>query len=262
MTTNNQLLPKNKGTTKTLIWIGFLLIILYTSAVLTDVGIGRLLTNLHQAGAILQEMLRPDWAYLPVVLPSLLETIQMAILGTAFGALFAFPFSLYVARNMESNTILSSIARFILNIIRTIPELLLAAIFVAIFGIGPLPGVFALAVFSFGMVTKLFFESVETIDPGPIEALKASGANRLEIMRFAVIPQVMSYFWSYVLFAFEINIRASTVLGYIGAGGIGIFLQRALSQVRYDRVAVIVLVIFAVVLIIDYVSNKVREKLL
>lgn len=262
MTTNQSTLPKRTGKPKILITTLFLLFIIVGSASITGVDFWKLITNLGQAGYILDQMSRPDWSYFSVVLNPLLETIRMAILGTAFGAILAFPFSLYVARNMESNTIISSIARFILNIIRTIPELLIASIFVAIFGIGPFAGIIALAIFSFGMVTKLFFESIETIDEGPVEALKSSGASRLEIMRFAVIPQVLSYYWNYVLFAFEINIRASTVLGYIGAGGIGIFLQRALSQVRYDRVAVIILIIFVVVLAIDYVSNKVREKLL
>ena len=112
------------------------------------------------------------------------------------------------------------------------------------------------------MVSKLFYEAIETIDPGPLEALRAAGGNRIEIIRFAVFPQIANYFVSYVLYAFEINVRASTVLGYMGAGGIGVYLQQALSMFRYDRVGVIVLVIFVVVLAIDYVSGKTREALL
>lgn len=262
MIPNQTTLPKKPGKIKFFTTLAMLLIIIITSAIITDVDFWQLFMNVGQAGYILDQMSRPDWSYVSIVLSPLVETIRMAILGTAFGALLAFPFSLYVARNMDSNKAISSVLRFLMNIIRTIPELLLAAVFVAVFGIGPFAGIIALAIFSFGMVSKLFFESIETIDEGPIEALKSSGANRLEIMRYGVIPQVISYYWNYVLFAFEINIRASAVLGYIGAGGIGIFLQRALSQVRYDRVAVIILIIFVVVLAIDYVSNKVREKLL
>jgi phosphonate transport system permease protein len=139
---------------------------------------------------------------------------------------------------------------------------MLAALFVAVVGIGPVAGIFALTIFTFGMVSKLFYEAIETIDPGPLEALRAAGGNRIEIIRFAVFPQIANYFVSYVLYAFEINVRASTVLGYMGAGGIGVYLQQALSMFRYDRVGVIVLVIFVVVLAIDYVSGKTREALL
>lgn len=262
MATNQATLPKRSGRAKTILWILLFIAILYSSALLTGVDFLNFFRNFSQAGFILQEMSKPDWAYFSVVIEPLFETIRMAIIGTAFGALFAFPFSLYIARNMETNSTIAGFSRILLNIVRTVPELLLASIFVAIFGIGPVAGIIALAIFSFGMVTKLFFESIETIDKGPIEALKSSGASRLEVIRFAVIPQVTSHFWNYVLFAFEINVRASTVLGYIGAGGIGIFLQRAMSQVRYDRVSVIILIIFIVVLTIDYVSNKVREKLI
>ena len=139
---------------------------------------------------------------------------------------------------------------------------MLAAVFVAIVGIGPVAGIITLSIFSFGMISKLFYEAIETIDEGPVEALTASGANKMQIIRYAIFPQVSSHFFSYLLYAFEINVRASTVLGYIGAGGIGIYLQRSLSQFRYDRTAIIVLVIFAVVLVIDTISNKLRERLL
>ena len=186
----------------------------------------------------------------------------MAIIGTTFGAIVAFPFSLFAASNVIQNRVVNGIFRFILNIIRTIPDLMLAALFVAIVGIGPVAGVISIAVFSFGMITKLFYESIETIDNGPIEAIVSSGGSKIDIIRYAITPQIMSQFMSYLLYAFEINVRASTILGYIGAGGIGVFLQRSLSQFRYDQTSIIVLVIFAVVLVIDLISNKLRERLL
>ena len=161
-----------------------------------------------------------------------------------------------------TNHWISGCFRFVLNIIRTVPDLMLAALFVAIVGIGPVAGVISISVFSFGMITKLFYESIETIDEGPIEAITASGGSKFDIIRYAVVPQVMSHFLSYLLYAFEINVRASTILGYIGAGGIGVFLQRSLSQFRYDQTSIIVLVIFAVVLVIDTISNRLRERLL
>ena len=146
-----------------------------------------------------------------------------------------------------------------MNIIRTVPDLLLGAIFAAVVGIGPLAGVLALTVFTFGVVVKLFYEAIETIDPGPIEAMVAVGANKLQIICEAVLPQVITYFISYVLYAFEINVRASTVLGYVGAGGIGVLLQISLGRFNYAQTGLIILVIFLVVFIIDYISSKFRE---
>lgn len=207
-------------------------------------------------------MLRPDWSYSTIIVEPLLQTIQMAIVGTTFGALIALPFSLLAARNILTIPWLSGIFRFLLNIVRTIPDLMLAALFVAVVGIGPVAGVTSISIFSFGMITKLFYESIETIEAGPIEAVTASGGSKLAIIRYAVLPQVTSHFLSYLLYAFEINVRASTILGYIGAGGIGVFLQRSLSQFRYDQTAIIVLAIFIVVLLIDTISNRVRERLL
>ena len=144
-----------------------------------------------------------------------------------------------------------------MNIIRTIPDLLLGAIFVAIVGIGPVAGVLALAICTFGIVVKLFYEAIETIDPGPIEALTAVGANKLQIIVFAVLPQVITYFISYCLYAFEINVRAS-----IGAGGIGLYLQQTLQVFDYPKTGTIIIVIIIVVVLIDYVSSKSREALM
>ncbi|ERL64384.1 PtxC [Schleiferilactobacillus shenzhenensis LY-73] len=232
------------------------------SGVETQVNVGQFVANFGQFTQILAEMCRPDWSYVSYVVAPLIETIKMAVIGTAIGAGIAFPYAFLVSRNVVTNRFVTGLFRFILNIIRTIPDLLLAALFVAVVGIGPVAGIITLAIFTFGMVGKLFFEAVETIDEGPIEALRAAGANQWEIVRYAVVPQVMGFFVSYTLYAFEINVRASTVLGYVGAGGIGVFLQQNLGQFRYDRVSLMVLVIFAVVLVIDYVSSKTREALL
>lgn len=259
---NSQTLPKRGGLWKNILWLVIFILILIVSGDISGVDIPRFLMNAGQMNIIIEKMARPDWSYVSIIVDPILETLQMAIIGTTIGALVAFPFSLFAARNVVHSKWITGSFRFVLNIIRTIPDLMLAALFVAIVGIGPVAGVISLAVFTFGMVSKLFFESIETIDDGPIEAIIASGGSKLDIIRYAVLPQVMSHFLSYLLYAFEINIRASTVLGYIGAGGIGIYLQRSLSQFRYDQTSIIVLVIFAVVLIIDTISNKLRERLI
>lgn len=232
------------------------------SSVITEANLGTFFQNFSQFTEIFGEMAHVDWSYAYYTIDPMIQTIKMSVIGTLIGSALAFPYALLVSRNIVTNKVVVGVFRFILNIVRTIPDLMLAALFVAVVGIGPIAGIFALTIFTFGMVGKLFYEAVETIDPGPLEALKAAGAGKIEIVRFAVFPQVANYFISYVLYAFEINVRASTVLGYMGAGGIGVYLQQSLSLFRYDRVGLIVLIIFAVVLVIDYVSGKTREALL
>ena len=209
---------------------------------------------------ILIKMMNPDWSYVTAVITPILQTIQMALVGTLLGTIIAVPFSLLAARNLMKNTVVRGIVRFFLNLVRALPDLLLAALFVAIVGIGPMAGVGALTIFSFGMISK-FYEAIETIDEGPIEALTAAGANSLQTIVFAVIPQVFNQFLSYFLYTLEINVRASTVLGYLGAGGVGLFLSQTLSMFRYDRTAVVILAILVVVVIVDGISNRLREAL-
>ncbi|MDF7668723.1 MULTISPECIES: phosphonate ABC transporter, permease protein PhnE [unclassified Lactobacillus] len=255
-------LPKKKFKFWNLIWVIVFIAGLFVSTDVTHTNLGTLFANFSQFTDIFSQMLHPDWGYLGPVMPLLLETIKMAILGTVIGSILAFIYSLLIARNIVKNKAVTGILRLIMNIIRTVPDLLLGAIFVAIVGIGPVAGILALAICTFGIVVKLFYEAIETIDPGPIEALTAVGANKLQIIVFAVLPQVITYFISYCLYAFEINVRASTVLGYIGAGGIGLYLQQTLQVFDYAKTGTIILVIIVVVVLIDYVSSKSREALM
>jgi phosphonate transport system permease protein len=138
----------------------------------------------------------------------------------------------------------------------------MASIFVAIFGLGALPGMLALSVFSIGLIAKLLYEAIESIDPGPLEAMTAVGANKLQWIFFGVIPQITAHFTSYVLYTFEVNIRAAAILGLVGAGGIGEYYDKTLGFLEYDKTASIIIMTLLIVLIIDYVSTKLREKLL
>ena len=219
-------LPKKKFKIMNLVWVVIMVLGLFLSVNVTNTHISVLFNNFSQFTDIFVQMCHPDWGYAATAVPLLIETIKMAILGTVIGSAIAFVYSLLIARNIVKNKAVTGILRVIMNIVRTIPDLLLGAIFVAIVGIGPVAGVLALSVFTFGVVVKLFYEAIETIDPGPIEALTAVGANKLQIIHFAVMPQIITYFISYVLYAFEINVRASTVLGYIGAGGIGLYCNK------------------------------------
>jgi len=247
---------------KGIVVTGLLLILLVTSSRMTGVDVGMFFSNFGQFLNLLVRMSHPDWQYANVIVRPLLETIQMAILGTTIGAAFAVPFAVLSASNLIHNRFLRGLTRLFLDLIRTLPDLLLAAIFVAVFGIGSTAGVVTLAIFSFGMVSKLLYEVIETIDMGPLEALTSVGASKVTIIWYAVLPQILNQFVSYFLYTLEINVRASTVLGYLGAGGIGVFLQRSLSEFNYSQTAVIILATLAVVLVIDGVSNHLRRVLL
>ncbi|USS88439.1 phosphonate ABC transporter, permease protein PhnE [Fructilactobacillus hinvesii] len=238
-----------------------ILILIYYSALITGVDVNAFFENADQFGVVLNQMKHPDWPYLTKIAGTLAQTLQMAIIGTTIGAIIALPFSFLAARNIVRNPIGRLIIRLILSLIRTLPTLLLAALFVAIFGIGPMTGVITLAFFSFGMIAKLFYDFIETIDMGPVRALQATGATMLQTIRIAVIPQISGQFMSDFMYTLEINVRSSTVLGYLGAGGIGLYLQQTLDQFDYPRTAVIILAIFAVVLVIDAISNYVRKRL-
>lgn len=236
----------------------FLFIAVVGAAQATGVGQS---FSMDQFADLWVKMADPDWSYLPSVLTPLAQTIQMAIVGTLIGGLAAVPFAFLSAGNIVKNAFVRGIIRFVMNLIRSIPQMLLAALFVAVVGIGTLSGVGALAVFSFGMMFKLLYEAIETVDQGPIEAMRAAGGKRTQIIVFAVIPQVLNQYLSFLLYTLEINVRASTVLGYLGAGGIGLFLNTTLDTFRYDRTSVVILAILVVIVLVDILSNKLREAL-
>lgn len=247
---------------KSVLSLVFVFLIVWGSAIRTGVSLEDLQNGLPNMVVLLNEMFPPDWEYFSYITEPMLATIRMAVLGTTFGALVAIPFALLSASNVAKIPVVYQIARFVMNLIRTVPELLLAALFVPIFGIGEISGILAISVFSFGIIAKLLYEAIEAIDPGPLEAMTAVGANKIQWIFFGVVPQAAAHFMSYSLYSFEINIRAAAVLGYVGAGGVGLYLNNSLSYFQYDRVLTIILYTFIVVLIIDMISNRIREKLL
>lgn len=202
-----------------------------------------------------------DTEYLSrVIVVKLIETLRLAVASSFLGALLAVPFALVGARPL-AHPVVYRIGRGILNFLRSIPDLVLATLFVAAFGIGPAPGFFALLFFSFGVVAKLLCDTIETIDPAPMEAIAAAGGTRLQQARYAVLPQVLADLIAYTLYAFEINVRSAAVLGFVGAGGIGFTLQTEFGRMRYDRIGMIITATFVVVFLIDAVSTAVRGRL-
>lgn len=206
--------------------------------------------------------LAPDWSALEIIWRPLIETMQIAYVGTVLGTSIALPLIFLASANTALDPVSMWVARVILTVLRSIPDLLWAALFVTILSPGALPGVVALTFFTVGVLAKLGSETVESVDPGPLEALKAAGAGRNRTIVFAVWPQVAATMTSYVLYAFEINVRASVVLGFVGAGGIGQLLYTRLNFFDYTGVGAIVAVTFVVVLAVDAVSVWARSKLI
>ncbi|WP_233269572.1 phosphonate ABC transporter, permease protein PhnE [Alteribacillus sp. YIM 98480] len=254
-------MPAPPKKTKQHITVLLVLLLVMASGWQIGFSLEELMSGLPNMWDLIVQLIPPNWGYFSQITVPILETIRMAVVGTTIGGLLAAPLSMLAARNVIHTSWVTIPCRFILNLIRTLPELLLAAIFVAIFGIGPIPGIFALALFSLGIIAKLFYESIESIDPGPMEAMTAVGANKIKWIVFGVVPQVTSTFVSFFLYAFEINVRAAAVLGLVGAGGIGLYYEQTLGFFEYDKTASLIVYTLAVVLIIDYVSTVAREKL-
>ncbi|MCM3768599.1 phosphonate ABC transporter, permease protein PhnE [Neobacillus niacini] len=216
--------------------------------------------------SIFNGMFHPDWDYVSDpggedLLHGLLDTLAIAALGTFISAVLCVPFAFWAAANMSKGKAASGTGKFVLSFIRTFPELVMAIMFIKAVGPGSFAGVLALGLHSIGMLGKLFSEEVENMDLGPTEALMATGANRFQILWFAVIPQVITGFLSYTLYRFEINVRSAAVLGVIGAGGIGTPLIFALTSRDWNRVGIILLGIIVMVTVIDLISGYLRRKI-
>ena len=190
------------------------------------------------------------------------ETLLMAYLGTASGFVGGFVLCFLCSRNLVRSGAVRWVVRRYLEICRTVPDIVFALIFVVAFGLGPLPGVLAIAIHTTGALGKLFSEVVESIDMKPVEGIAASGGNWFERIRFAVLPQVLSNFTSYGLLRFEVNVRGATVLGFVGAGGIGEELITAIRKFYYSDVSAILLLVMVCVMAIDLLSERVRHRLL
>ena len=197
-----------------------------------------------------------DWLRL------LVDTLLIAYLGTLIGFIGAFALCFSATANLEKHGLVRFVIRRCLEFCRSVPEIVFALLFVVAFGLGPMPGVLALAIHTLGALGKQFAEVVENIDMKPVEGAIATGAGRVLTIRFAVLPQVMSNFASYALLRFEINVRGAAVMGFVGAGGIGQDLMEAVRKFYYSDVSAILLLIIATVVIIDLVTERLRHALL
>ena len=199
------------------------------------------------------------------ILQGIYETLALAFLSTIIGALFAIPFGFLAARNLMTGNPFTAgvyvVIRTILNIVRSIEALIMAIIFVIIVGLGPFPGMIAITIHTTAALGKLYSEVIEGIDPGPIEAVRATGANWLQVVRYAVIPQIVPSFTALTIYRWDINVRSSTIIGFVGGGGIGFFLWQWIILQDYRAVGSAFVAIAVVVIILDFFSARIRERL-
>lgn len=224
---------------------------------LTDFEV--LLNGVPAILTLMGESFPPDFSNVKSWFKPLLDTLAMSIAGTALAIAFSFPLAFLAARNTSSNLLIYHLSRTILNGLRSIPELIMGIIFVAAVGFGALPGVLALGLHSIGMVGKFFAEAIEHVDEAPIEAARAAGASPMQVVWHAVLPQVLPQFADVSIYRWEYNFRASTVMGMVGAGGIGFELMGALRIMQYQEVSAILLVILMMVTLVDGFSGRLRK---
>ncbi|MYN12885.1 phosphonate ABC transporter, permease protein PhnE [Pusillimonas sp. TS35] len=216
-----------------------------------------------QMADLLNRMWPVNWRSFPgTIQQALVETLHMATLGTLLAIVMAVPIGLAAAGNLTPNRAINLAARFILVASRSINSLVWALLFIAVFGPGPLAGTVAIAFRSIGFVGKLLGEAVEDAQPGPIEALTATGARTSAVIGYGYWPQIRPAFWSIVLLRWDINVRESAVLGLVGAGGIGMALNSAMDLFQWDKVALILLLIFAIVIVAEVLITRARRALL
>jgi phosphonate transport system permease protein len=210
---------------------------------------------------ILGKIFQPKWSFFPKVVTPLIDTIKMSIMGTAIGCVLALPFAVLASSNINHLKWLVSVVRFILALIRTLPTLIIALACALIFSLGTFAGTVAIAIFTFGIVAKMLYESIETIDMGPFEAMEALGANKFQAFWSACVPQILPVYLSHCLYCFEMNVRASAILGYVGAGGLGITINERIGWRDYNGLGMVLLTLFVVVLAIEFFSEYLRKKL-
>jgi phosphonate transport system permease protein len=226
----------------------------------SEVSPSRLVEGVPAILDIIRRMMPPEIEF-KIVVVHFIETIQMALIGTLGGIILSLPFSLLAARNVSPHPWIYQITRLLLNINRAIPELIFALLIVSAVGLGPFGGVVALAIGAVGSLGKLYAEAIEAIDPQQVMAVRATGANRLLTFLYGVIPQALPVMTSYSILYFEISVRTATVLGVVGAGGIGFIIQKYIALFQYDKLIGALIFMAIAVTILDRLSDQIRKRI-
>ena len=221
---------------------------------------GALVTDWRNMAEFASAFLSPNFHDWDIYIEEMIVTVQIALWGTALAVVVGIPFAILSSSNIAPTWIVQPVRR-LMDAFRAINEIVFALFFVVAVGLGPFAGVMALFVHNTGVVAKLFSEAVEAIDPRPVEGIRATGAGRLHEVIFGVIPQVMPLWASFTLYRFETNVRSATVLGIVGAGGIGHYLWENVRSFLYDQTAAIIIIVVLTVSLIDIVSAQLRKKL-
>ena len=228
---------------------------------MTGFSLAVIVTKFDKLLDLFVKLFHPKWSFFEKVTRPLVDTIKMSILGTVIGCLLALPVSVLASTNIDKSRVIVSVLRFILALIRTLPTLVIALVCALVFGLGTFAGTLAISVFTFGIVAKMLYESIETIDMGPFEAMEAMGANKFQAFWSACVPQILPVYLSHSLYCFEMNVRASAILGYVGAGGLGITINERIGWRDYEGLGMVLLTLFVVVVAIEFTSEYLRGKL-
>lgn len=234
---------------------------LAVSVYVTGFDLSIIARRANQLTHILAQIFQPKLDYFSTVLPPLFDTIKMSVLGSFIGCLLALPYAVAASANINRSAPLLALLRFLLNIVRTLPTIVIASICALVFGLGTFAGTVAIVVFTFGVVTKMLYESIETVNMGAFEALESAGATKFQAFWSAVFPQILPTYLSHCLYSFEMNVRAASILGYVGAGGLGILIDERIGWRDYNGLGTVLLTLFVAVLVIENVSRFLRSKL-
>lgn len=240
--------------------IAFAVFVIYC-AKFTGVDFSLLAAKGHNFFDMLRKMIPPNWGYWKTMQKAMLDTINMSLLGSVFGCLIALPVSFYLCSNFKLNRTYLVGHRFVLSLLRTLPTLVLASFLRMVLGIGALAGTLAISVFSYTICVKMMYEYIETIDMGAYEALLSTGASRPKSIVSAVWPQVKGYFFSTFLYCFESNVKSAAILGYVGAGGIGLNISGQLTLRKYGNLGLVLLAMMVTIMILEAAARYARRKL-
>lgn len=243
-------------------WTVIILLTAYVLYALNDMDLNwaRMKSGWPRAVDFFHRMFPPDFSRWSMIQRGVLESLQMAIISTTISIILAVPLSLGAARNISVRWVYL-LSRAFVVVARSFPPILVAIIFVKAFGFGPFPGILTLAFTALGFMGKLLGEVIENIDPGQVEAIRATGANWFKVQLYGVAPQVLPRYVGLSIYLLDINLRASTIIGIVGAGGIGGALFNAFHRYEYDTALAILVVIIAIVLVMEFISSKVRGRL-
>ncbi len=239
----------------------FVCIALIISVIVTGFDIGIIISRGREFFVILGRIFHPDFSYFDKVWGPLVDTVEMSLLGTIVGSLLGLPFAILASSNINKNKPTLLFVRLILSVLRSVPTLIIASACSLIFGLGTFAGTVAITIFTLGIVAKMLFESIETIDMKPYEAMQSFGGSTLQSFWAACIPQILPTYLSHCLYCFEMNVRAASILGYVGAGGLGILINERIGWRDYAGLGMVLLSLFILVLIIDFLTDYFRSKL-